>query len=633
MNYLHIFLLTFLATDGLAEDLRLYPRESETRQVKDLDGFWSFRVIPLEDDQNIGFTNKWYSKPLDQRDDVIPMPVPSSYNDITQSRFIRDYSGWVWYDNTFFVPIDWTHKSVTLRFGSAHYQTVVYLNGVNVLNHTGGHLPFEAYVDGHLKYGENNLVTVAISNVLSESTVPQGSVTYKNDTKLYPKGFYETTTNFDFFNYAGIHRHVSLYVLPQVHITDITVTTDIKDTTTGVISYTVIRSNLSASVECIIDVLDKKGNKVADNKGFSGVITITNATFWWPYTMDPNPGYQYTLKVLLTDSGKTVDVYYQKVGIRTVRVTDKEFIINGKPFYFRGFGKHEDANIRGKGLDLPIIAKDFNLIKWMGANSFRTSHYPYSEELMDMADAEGIVVIDECPAVGLHAFNDVLLGKHLALITEMIQRDKNRPSVVMWSVANEPLSDQKEAEDYFQKVSTHARGLDNTRPLTAATKKDFNNDKMSAALDVLMINRYYGWYSDTGFPQVIEQHLTTNIIDWHNTHRKPIIVSEYGADTVPGLHQDPAYVFSEDYESELLMHYHRGFDRLRSDGLLVGEHVWNFADFMTTQKTTLGKANRKGIFTRERQPKAGARILRCRYWALAEVKSQQHSGLSYCPVD
>ncbi|CAG2121707.1 unnamed protein product, partial [Medioppia subpectinata] len=311
-----------------------------------------------------------------------------------QSRFIRDYGGWVWYDLSFFAPLEWKDKSVTLRFGSAHYQTIVYLNGDNVLNHTGGHLPFETYVTKTLKYGESNLITVALNNILSATSIPQGSVVYKNDTKLFPKGFYEMKGNFDFFNYAGIHRHVFLYALPKDHINDISITTDIKDTKTGIIAYKVEHSEQTSKAECVVDVLDKKGNQVSTgNKGYSGSITIPNATFWWPYTTDPNPGYQYTLRVSLTEDDKTIDVYYLKVGIRTVRATEKEFLINGKPFYFRGFGKHEDANIRGKGLDLPFIAKDFNLMKWIGANSFRTSHYPYSEELMDMADETGIVVV------------------------------------------------------------------------------------------------------------------------------------------------------------------------------------------------------------------------------------------------
>lgn len=635
MNFVKLILFAALAYGVCAAELplRLYPRESETREVKLLNGIWNFRIIPMADDQNIGFTQKWYSQPLELSGNVIPMPVPSSFNDITQSREIRDYAGWVWYDLSFFVPLSWQQKSVTLRFGSVHYQTMVYLNGMNVLNHTGGHLPFETYATKDLKYGENNLITVAINNKLSSETVPQGSVSYKTDTTHYPKGFYETSTHFDFFNYAGIHRSVFLYALPLDHINDITIVTSIKSSNTGVITYSVTHSETTAKPECSVDVLDQKGNKVSSHKGFSGDITVTNATLWWPFTTNPNPGYQYTLRVSLTNSEKVIDVYYLKVGIRTIEVKGTQFLINGKPFYFRGFGKHEDANIRGKGLDLPLIIKDFNLIKWIGANSFRTSHYPYSEEMMDEADAQGIVVINECPAATLNGFGDTLLQQHLVTLRELIQRDKNRPSVVMWSIANEPESSDAKANEYFKKVAAETRRLDSTRPISGAINAGHNSDHMSQYLDVLMINRYYAWYSDAGFPQVIQKQVAVEFDNWFTTHKKPLMISEYGADTIPGLHQDPPFIFSEDYQSEFLYEYHKAFDQLIAKGYFIGEHIWNFADFMTNEQITRVIGNKKGIFTRERQPKAAARILRCRYWKLAGITANPNTdGVFYCPA-
>ncbi len=106
--------------------------------------------------------------------------------------------------------------------------------------------------------------------------------------------------------------------------------------------------------------------------------------------------------------------------------------------YLRGFGCHEDYDIRGRGLDLVSLTKDFNLYKWMGANAIRTTHYPYSEEYMDFADNHGIMVIDECQAVGLTSFDEPVKKIHAHMITELITRDKNRASVIMWSIANEP---------------------------------------------------------------------------------------------------------------------------------------------------------------------------------------------------
>lgn len=184
-----------------------------------------------------------------------------------------------------------------------------------------------------------------------------------------------------------------------------------------------------------------------------------------------------------------------------------------------------------------MIMKDFSLIKWTGANSFRTSHYPYSEQLMDEADSQGIVVIDECPAVALQSFNDQLLELHRTVLRELIDRDKNRPSVFLWSLANEPKSADPKSLDYFQKVSSYARSLDRSqRPLTGAISAEFNNCHMAPSLDLLMINRYYAWYSDAGYPQVIRDKLIHNLQSWFEQHNKPVMVSEYGADSISGMH-------------------------------------------------------------------------------------------------
>ena len=192
-------------------------------------------------------------------------------------------------------------------------------------------------------------------------------------------------------------------------------------------------------------------------------------------------------------------------------------------------------------MDIPFIIKDFNLIKWIGANSFRTSHYPYSEELMDQADEQGIVIIDETPAVAIDFFDKPVLEQHLKVVTELYQRDKNRPSVVMWSVANEPKCTKKEAGPYFQNVTRHARSLDSTRPITAATFVPYDQDQMAQYLDVLMINRYYGWYSDTGYPQIIYKQITNDFNNWFKKYNKPVMISEYGADTLVGMHMVSNY--------------------------------------------------------------------------------------------
>jgi len=264
----------------------------------------------------------------------------------------------------------------------------------------------------------------------------------------------------------------------------------------------------------------------------------------------PGDGYLYDLEVQLVDpAGALVDSYHQSVGVRTVEVRDTEFLINGEPFRFTGFGMHEDHPTLGKGHNPAFLVQDFALLEWIGANSFRTSHYPYSEDVLDLADSRGIVVIDET-AQAVHA----------QAIHELVARDKNHPCVVLWSIANEPESETAEAEDYFRPLFDVARAADPTRPV--------------------------------GFVNVM------------------LAPHEYGADTLPGLHGVAPQPWTEEYQVEYLAMNHRVFDRLDA---VVGEHVWNFADFATTPGIMRVGGNKKGVFTRDRSPKAAAFALRRRW--------------------
>jgi len=199
---------------------------------------------------------------------------------------------------------------------------------------------------------------------------------------------------------------------------------------------------------------------VANATGMEGTLHVSNPKLWWPVGMhDSDIAHMYVLTVRLSLAENSqlplpaTDVYRLPIGIRTVAAQGTSFKINDRPFYFLGVGKHEDWNVRGKGFDWPMVVKDFNLLQWLGANSFRTSHYPYAEEIMQMCDEQGIVVIDECPAVGMRSadnFVNATLSHHLVVMEELVERDRNHPSVVMWSVANEPASQLPQAADYFK---------------------------------------------------------------------------------------------------------------------------------------------------------------------------------------
>ncbi|XP_063002456.1 beta-glucuronidase [Elgaria multicarinata webbii] len=607
----------------------LYPRESPSRELKELSGIWSFRA-DWSQQRDAGFAEQWYKQPLRQSGPVMDMPVPASFNEITQDPRLRGYVGWVWYEKEVLPPGRWLRKEdgtrVVLRMGSVHYYAIVWVNGVQVTEHEGGHLPFEAEISRLLQDapGKPCRITIVVNNTLSPHTLPPGTIQYMDDDSMYPKGYFVQNTRFDFFNYAGIHRPVLLYTTPPAYIDDITVTTGV-DGNVGLIRYLVsIRGSAHYSLNLTLH--DADGVTVATGDGPDGQLKVPNPILWWPYLMHERPGYLYSLKVTLSatvDGRVSEDSYTQPVGIRTIRVVDTQFLINGKPFYFHGVNKHEDSDIRGKGLDWPLVLKDFNLLRWLGANSFRTSHYPYAEEIMELCDAYGIVVIDECPAVGMKDsknFGNKSLQHHLVVMEELIRRDKNRPSVVMWSVANEPASDLRPAGYYCRTVIGHTKSVDPTRPVTYVSNANYARDQGAPYVDVICVNSYFSWYHDPGHLEVIRLQLSTRLDNWYDTHRKPIIQSEYGADTIAGFHADPPLMFSEEYQSALLKEYHAVLDQKRKK-YVIGELIWNFADFMTEQGTTRVLGNKKGIFTRQRQPKASAFVLKERYWKLANESS------------
>ncbi|OXB57629.1 hypothetical protein ASZ78_007024 [Callipepla squamata] len=165
---------------------------------------------------------------------------------------------------------------------------------------------------------------------------------------------------------------------------------------------------------------------------------------------------------------------------------------------------------------------------------------------------------------------------------ELIRRDKNRPSVVMWSVANEPAAELPPAAYYFKTLIAHTKALDPSRPVTFVTDTNYAVDHGAPYVDVICVNSYFSWYHDPGHLEVIPLQLTAQFENWYKTYQKPIIQSEYGADSVPGLHSDPPVMFSEEYQKAMLKEYHSVFDKKRKE-YVIGELIWNFADFMTNQ--------------------------------------------------
>jgi beta-glucuronidase len=496
----------------------------------------------------------------------------------------------------------------------------VWVGDTQVVEHEGGYTPFEADVTEHVRPGEEARVTVVVNNELSWTSIPPGFVQELDDGRRVQQYFH------DFFNYAGLHRSVWLHATPRVHVGDVTVSTAEIAGATGVIAYrAVVEGGEGHDVR--VTVRDGGGAEVARADGREGAVRIDDVTLW-----RPGAGYLYTLEVAVHGAGGVlVDVYPQPFGVRTVAVDGERFLINGEPFHFTGFGKHEDFAVHGRGHDLAVMVHDFELLRWIGANSFRTSHYPYDEAVLDYADRHGVVVIDETAAVGLNLnvgggilnqaeplttySDETISGRtqevHREAIRELVSRDKNHPCVVIWSIANEPDSIQPEARAYFEPLVEETHRLDPTRPVGFANfmLATPERDVVSDLFDVLLLNRYYGWYAQTGDLESAEQVLETELREWAR-RGKPIVMTEYGADTQAGLHSLTGEPWSEEFQVAFLDMYHRVFDRIDA---VVGEQLWHFADFATRSGISRVDGNKKGVFTRDRRPKAAAHALRRRW--------------------
>lgn len=576
----------------------LYPQNNRSRISIPLDGVWRFLLLDAPHDASQPLTGGRL------------MPVPSSYNDIYEGREIRDHVGCVVYERTFALPPIRGEQAAILRFDSVTHHGDVYLNGVHLGGHKGGFLPFEFDVTDGLDPKEGNRLTVVVDNILDHTTLPVGTVEERCFPALGARRV--NLPNFDFFNYSGIHRPVSLNLMPKAHIRDITF--DGRGD-----------GSFSCSVERVgdepVEISIKDGTRLLWSGTGSEQRGVVHAIIPW----DVDHPKLYDLEVV---SGE--DAYTLSVGFRSVEAKKDGLYLNGERIYLKGFGKHEDSPVGGRRLDQVYNVKDLALMKWMGANSLRTCHYPYSEQFLDLCDRMGILVIDEAPAVGMHTTFTATGMKidvhtptwetlrtashHRDVMSDLIRRDKNHPSVIMWSIANEPASEEAGARRYFEPLFDLVRALDpQKRPVTFVTHGEASWDTCEVAplCDVLVLNRYFGWYHEEGNIEVGAALLSQELDCYHAAYPNlPIMLGEFGADAVSGLHDSTPTMFSEEFQRDLVAAYCTVLD---SKGYIFGEHVWNFADFATAESVKRVQGNKKGVFTRERKPKACAWYLKDRW--------------------
>ncbi|MBN1217369.1 MAG: beta-glucuronidase [Anaerolineae bacterium] len=571
----------------------LYPQSNPFRQFIDLSGFWDLRFDPEDQGQQSGWANGFIGG--------CPVAVPASWND--QFAEWRDYLGQTWYQTRFDLPWGWdaARQRIGLRFGSVNYLAEVWLNGTRLGEHEGGHLPFSFDLTPHVQ-PEHNMLVVRVEGELAPDRVPPGNVRPDSKHMFLDQRQNFPPTSFDFFPYCGLHRPVLLTATPPEAITDVTVVTELP----GRVHVKVNLAGADAATArfSLGDITVQAETRVSGD-AVETALDVPNATLW-----SPDSPHLYALTVELIRGGTVYDRYVLPIGIREIKIEGDALLINDQPIYLQGFGRHEDFPVTGRGYMPAVIIKDYALMKWVGANSFRTTHYPYSEQMMDLADRLGFLVIDETPAVGLF-FAEEGLERRLQLcrqyINELVARDKNHPSVIMWSVANEPHSSVPAAKPFFRNLYDLCKSLDPTRPATLVSYMGIAEESFEF-YDLMCLNRYYGWYTESGQLDAGCANLEAEIEAMYAKFKKPFILSEYGADTVPGHHAQPPDMFSEEYQADMLEQYS---EVLRRKPYVVGEHVWNMCDFKTSQGVRrVGSLNLKGVFTRDRRPKLAAHRLR-----------------------
>lgn len=572
----------------------LYPQSNSARTVIDLGGIWQFQLKEGAPWQNIA--------------------VPASYNDQSADPAFRAYAGVSRYQTQLTIPAMFRDQRVVLRFDAVAHSARILLNGREIGCHRGGYLPFEIELTDLLAPGQTAVLTVEADNRINHSTLPIGTegataffgsdnpgITAVEAGKRLQQEKGVNLPAFDFFNYTGINRPVRLCVTPRAYIRDITLVPRLN----GDVAYSVDTVG-EGSVH--VEFVDAEGKLVASADGAAGTVHIHDPRLWEPY---PGTPYLYTARVRFGE-----DRYDQTFGIREVKIEGAKFLINGKPFHFHGPCKHEDSAFHGRGLDNVLNMTDINLYHWLHANCFRTSHYPYAEEMYALCDREGIVIVDETPAVGMWAdehYGWELADYHAQVLRDMIDRDKNHPCVVVWSLGNEPSTDTypQKAYDYWWPLYQLAHRLDpQDRPVTlVGCQNIYEKDQIIPAMDIVFINRYYGWYNLSGDLETARYAMRMEL-DWWADKNKPMVLSEYGADTVAGLHGAVAEMFTEEFQVE----YYKTINAcLDERDFVVGEMPWNFADFSTCQGPMRVGGNRKGLFTRDRRPKMAAHYFRKRW--------------------
>lgn len=549
------------------------------RSAISLDGKWSVIVDPYETgyynyrhqaDVNGYFKNRKAETPSDLLEynfaTAQKLNVPGDWN--TQDEKLLLYEGTIWYQRDFVVKKDGSKRYV-IDFGAVNYKAVVYVNGVRAGEHEGGFTGFQFDVTDNVADG-SNFVVVKVDNRRERDQVP--------------------TSNTDWWNYGGITRSVKLLILPNMFVRDYTVALASSDPPAIAGWVSVARANAipaGAFAELEIPELGIKTRIALDAFGYGNFSVGAHPQLWAPQSpklYDVTIGYQG-------------DLIRDRIGFRNIAVKGEEILLNGKPVFLKGISVHEESPLHpGRAWSTADALATLGAAKELGCNFVRLAHYPHNEDMLKAADVLGLLVWSEIPVYWTILFdNPEVYAKAEQQLTEMISRDKNRASIILWSMANETPSSQPRF-DFITKLAAKARRLDNTRLITAALEVQSDadgvktiDDPLGRVVDVIGINNYCGWYGGTP--------ASCANLKWLSRYHKPVIISEFGGAAVAGRHGDIAERWTEEYQADV---YKNNLAMIDNMTFLRGMSPWILRDFRSPRRPLAGVQdywNRKGLIS------------------------------------
>ncbi len=591
-----IFILVICFSFSYSRAQEIFISNTSNRTSTSLNGKWQYVVDAYETGGMGGMPIFVNYEAKDKSDRVEygftsgkTLWVPGSWN--IQKPELSLYEGSIWYRKTF----DKIDKSADKRYfvyvGAANYKTTVSFNGKILGKHEGGFTPFSFEVTDLLKEKDNYLI-IGVNNSREVDYIP-AKVT-------------------DWFNHGGITRDVKLIEVSKTFITNYFIALDkstlnqkIK-TLKGKIQFA--GSELPQKANIIIPEL--KINKEIDvNKDndteFS--VDVKNLNLWSP----ENP------KLYSVTISAGVDKISDEIGFRTIETKGKQILLNGEPIFLKGICLHDENPLRK---DRANNMEDAQLsLEWaqeLGCNFIRLAHYPHQENIVRLADKMGILLWEELPLYwGIQWGNPEVLKKAKAQYTEMINRDYNRASSIIWSVANETAPTEDRTK-FLSELADYIRSIDNTRLISAACKKDQEadghpdsvytyNDPLLEKLDIISFNEYLGWYG--GFPDECRNKTFKAGLE------KPIMVTEFGGGALQGFHGDSLTRWSEEFQEYLYKESIAMFDKI--DGL-AGMTPWILVDFQSPLRQLpeiQDGWNRKGLISEKGYKKKAFYVLKKYY--------------------